>query len=257
MRIETRLVGEHWVTSALAAIACGIACGLDLETCTAAAKSVEPSFGRYSCTRGQTEGSMCSTAARLRIGQSAQACSSSPMPELLARQSCSARSRIIQAPVGNATDARPGTLRRSGWLSVAPAKLCQGLTESRTAPPPSQRDSHARHRRWAGARDAARCLRNSPGHPMGPPSSRQARRDRARRAHGPSWRRVWQGRSCRSPLARSESDIQHACGFRVVFAWPRLFAPIAAVLRGVRPLRCLPSSCQSDPSCRTVIWPPS
>ena len=48
VRIETRLVGEHWVTSALAAIACGIACGLDLETCTAAAKSVEPSFGRYS-----------------------------------------------------------------------------------------------------------------------------------------------------------------------------------------------------------------
>ena len=48
VRIETRLVGEHWVTSALAAIACGIACGFDLETCAAAVKSVEPYFGRYS-----------------------------------------------------------------------------------------------------------------------------------------------------------------------------------------------------------------
>jgi len=48
VRFETQLVGEHWVTSVLAAIACGIACGLDLETCAAAVKSVEPAFGRYS-----------------------------------------------------------------------------------------------------------------------------------------------------------------------------------------------------------------
>jgi UDP-N-acetylmuramoyl-tripeptide--D-alanyl-D-alanine ligase len=48
VRIETQLVGEHWVTSVLAAVACGIACGLDLETCAAAVKSVEPAFGRYS-----------------------------------------------------------------------------------------------------------------------------------------------------------------------------------------------------------------
>ena len=48
VRIETQLVGEHWVTSVLAAVACGIACGLDLETCAAAVKSVEPSFGRCS-----------------------------------------------------------------------------------------------------------------------------------------------------------------------------------------------------------------
>ena len=47
-RIETRLVGEQWVTSALAAIARGIACGLDLATCAAAVKSIEPAFGRYS-----------------------------------------------------------------------------------------------------------------------------------------------------------------------------------------------------------------
>jgi len=48
LRFETQLVGEHWVTSVLAAIACGIACGLDLETCAAAVKSVESAFGRYS-----------------------------------------------------------------------------------------------------------------------------------------------------------------------------------------------------------------
>jgi UDP-N-acetylmuramoyl-tripeptide--D-alanyl-D-alanine ligase len=48
VRFETQLVGEHWVTSVLAAVACGIACGLDLETCAAAVKSVESAFGRYS-----------------------------------------------------------------------------------------------------------------------------------------------------------------------------------------------------------------
>jgi UDP-N-acetylmuramoyl-tripeptide--D-alanyl-D-alanine ligase len=48
VRIETQLVGEHWVASVLAAVACGVACGLDLETCAAAVKSIEPPFGRFS-----------------------------------------------------------------------------------------------------------------------------------------------------------------------------------------------------------------
>jgi UDP-N-acetylmuramoyl-tripeptide--D-alanyl-D-alanine ligase len=55
-RIETQLAGEHWVTSVLAAIACGIVCGLDLETCVAAAQSVEPSLGRYSIHLRPDEG---------------------------------------------------------------------------------------------------------------------------------------------------------------------------------------------------------
>ena len=33
VRIKTELVGEHWATSVLAAVACGIVCGLDLKTC--------------------------------------------------------------------------------------------------------------------------------------------------------------------------------------------------------------------------------
>jgi UDP-N-acetylmuramoyl-tripeptide--D-alanyl-D-alanine ligase len=41
-------VGEHWATSVLAAIACGIACGLDLKTCARAVAGVAPVFGRYS-----------------------------------------------------------------------------------------------------------------------------------------------------------------------------------------------------------------
>jgi UDP-N-acetylmuramoyl-tripeptide--D-alanyl-D-alanine ligase len=47
-QIDTSLVGEHWVTSVLASIACGIAFGLDLQTCASALKRIEPSFGRYS-----------------------------------------------------------------------------------------------------------------------------------------------------------------------------------------------------------------
>jgi UDP-N-acetylmuramoyl-tripeptide--D-alanyl-D-alanine ligase len=46
--IQTRLVGEHWTTSVLAAIACGIACGIDLKTCAEAIEEVNPVFGRYS-----------------------------------------------------------------------------------------------------------------------------------------------------------------------------------------------------------------
>jgi UDP-N-acetylmuramoyl-tripeptide--D-alanyl-D-alanine ligase len=48
VRVETQLVGEHWVTSVLAAIAAGIVCGVDLQTCAQAVQTVEPVFGRYS-----------------------------------------------------------------------------------------------------------------------------------------------------------------------------------------------------------------
>jgi UDP-N-acetylmuramoyl-tripeptide--D-alanyl-D-alanine ligase len=51
MRIQTQLVGEHWTTSVLAAIACGIACGLDLPTCVKAIEAFEPLFARYSVHR--------------------------------------------------------------------------------------------------------------------------------------------------------------------------------------------------------------
>jgi UDP-N-acetylmuramoyl-tripeptide--D-alanyl-D-alanine ligase len=52
--IRTRLVGEHWTTSVLAAIACGIACGIKLKTCAKVFKRINPVFGRYSvhATRG-------------------------------------------------------------------------------------------------------------------------------------------------------------------------------------------------------------
>jgi UDP-N-acetylmuramoyl-tripeptide--D-alanyl-D-alanine ligase len=48
VRIRTQLVGEHWTTSVLAAIACGVACGIELETCATVFKNVKPAFGRYS-----------------------------------------------------------------------------------------------------------------------------------------------------------------------------------------------------------------
>ena len=48
IRIASRLVGEHWVTSILAAVACGIVCGLDLETCAKAIARFGPPFARYS-----------------------------------------------------------------------------------------------------------------------------------------------------------------------------------------------------------------
>lgn len=46
--IQTRLVGEHWTTSVLAAIACGLVCGIDLGHCVRAVESFEPLLGRYS-----------------------------------------------------------------------------------------------------------------------------------------------------------------------------------------------------------------
>jgi UDP-N-acetylmuramoyl-tripeptide--D-alanyl-D-alanine ligase len=47
-QVDTLLVGEHWTTSVLASIACGIAFGLDLQTCASALKRIEPAAGRYS-----------------------------------------------------------------------------------------------------------------------------------------------------------------------------------------------------------------
>jgi UDP-N-acetylmuramoyl-tripeptide--D-alanyl-D-alanine ligase len=49
--IRTKLVGTHWTSAVLAALACGIARGIDLETCVAAIEAYEPWFGRYSVHR--------------------------------------------------------------------------------------------------------------------------------------------------------------------------------------------------------------
>jgi UDP-N-acetylmuramoyl-tripeptide--D-alanyl-D-alanine ligase len=48
LHLRTRLVGEYWATSVLAAVACGIACGLDLRACANAVAGFEPVFGRSS-----------------------------------------------------------------------------------------------------------------------------------------------------------------------------------------------------------------
>jgi UDP-N-acetylmuramoyl-tripeptide--D-alanyl-D-alanine ligase len=48
LRLQTQLLGEYWVTSILAAIACGLARGFDLETCAKAIAACEPVFGRAS-----------------------------------------------------------------------------------------------------------------------------------------------------------------------------------------------------------------
>ncbi|MGD9501577.1 MAG: Mur ligase family protein [Methyloceanibacter sp.] len=47
-RIQTKHAGEFWTTSVLAAVACGVACGVDLKSCASAIERVEPKFGRYS-----------------------------------------------------------------------------------------------------------------------------------------------------------------------------------------------------------------
>jgi UDP-N-acetylmuramoyl-tripeptide--D-alanyl-D-alanine ligase len=49
--IQTRFVGEFWATSVLAAITCGIACGLDLRTCAKAITTAEANLARYSVHR--------------------------------------------------------------------------------------------------------------------------------------------------------------------------------------------------------------
>ena len=46
--IRTQLVGIHWTPSVLAAIACGIACGLDLETCAKGVGAASTPMGRCS-----------------------------------------------------------------------------------------------------------------------------------------------------------------------------------------------------------------
>ena len=51
VRVETRLVGEHWLASVLAAVATGVVFGVDLNTCAKAIEKVEPVFGRYSVHR--------------------------------------------------------------------------------------------------------------------------------------------------------------------------------------------------------------
>jgi UDP-N-acetylmuramoyl-tripeptide--D-alanyl-D-alanine ligase len=48
IRIASRLVGEFWTTSILAAVACGLVCGIDLQTCAEVIAKTEPVFGRYS-----------------------------------------------------------------------------------------------------------------------------------------------------------------------------------------------------------------
>ena len=48
LRLQTRLLGDYWATSILAAIACGIACGIEFDECVEAVADFEPIFGRAS-----------------------------------------------------------------------------------------------------------------------------------------------------------------------------------------------------------------
>jgi aminoacyl-tRNA hydrolase len=48
MRVRTRLCGLHWVSSVLAAIATGVACGIPLQEAAAAVERVDPWEGRMS-----------------------------------------------------------------------------------------------------------------------------------------------------------------------------------------------------------------
>ena len=48
VRVTSKLVGAHWTTSILAAVACGVVCGLDLKACADAIADCEPFFSRYS-----------------------------------------------------------------------------------------------------------------------------------------------------------------------------------------------------------------
>jgi UDP-N-acetylmuramoyl-tripeptide--D-alanyl-D-alanine ligase len=45
-RVATRLVGEHWVTAALAALTAALGCGVDLDSAAAALEAVEPCLAR-------------------------------------------------------------------------------------------------------------------------------------------------------------------------------------------------------------------
>lgn len=46
-RVQTKLIGKHWVTSVLAAIGVGLACGIDLKTCAQIVARTDPVFGRF------------------------------------------------------------------------------------------------------------------------------------------------------------------------------------------------------------------
>ena len=48
VRVTSKLVGAHWTTSILAAVACGVVCGLSLKACADAIADCEPFFSRYS-----------------------------------------------------------------------------------------------------------------------------------------------------------------------------------------------------------------
>lgn len=45
VRIQTQFAGEHWVTSILAAIACGIVCGVSLDDCAEAVEKLNRCLG--------------------------------------------------------------------------------------------------------------------------------------------------------------------------------------------------------------------
>lgn len=47
IRVQSKLVGTHWLTSVLAAIGVGLACGVDLKTCAQIVQSTDPVFGRF------------------------------------------------------------------------------------------------------------------------------------------------------------------------------------------------------------------
>ncbi len=47
VRVQTKLIGKHWMTSVLAAIGVGLACGVDLKTCAQIVENADPVFGRY------------------------------------------------------------------------------------------------------------------------------------------------------------------------------------------------------------------
>jgi len=54
VRVQTKLIGKHWVTSVLAAIGVGLACGIDLKTCAQIVAPTDPVFGRYTVHPGTT-----------------------------------------------------------------------------------------------------------------------------------------------------------------------------------------------------------
>lgn len=81
-RVSTRLVGEQWVTSVLAALITALACGVDLEAAVAALGRVEPARGRMqpvllpsgaTMLRDEFNTSIASFPAALRVLEQADA----------------------------------------------------------------------------------------------------------------------------------------------------------------------------------------